>query len=165
MNESKTGHGKIFFISGPSGVGKGTLIGMLKEKYKDQYLFPPSCTTRDPRPGEVDGETYYFISKEEFKQRIEDGEFLEYAQVHNGNYYGTLKQRLVDPIKDGYIVIREFDVQGYMQAKERLPRESFTSMFLMPDGDLNILVERIQKRAPISALAVSYTHLTLPTIA
>lgn len=150
VNQEQRTQGKIIFISGPSGVGKGTLIGILRKKYKDTYLFPPSCTTRDPRPGEIDGETYFFISKEEFQQRIEKGDFLEYAQVHNGNYYGTLKHRLVDPIKDGYIVIREFDVQGFMQAKDRLPREDYTSIFLTPDGDIDILIDRIQKRAPIS---------------
>lgn len=142
--------GKIFFISGPSGVGKGTIISALREKYKDEFVFPPSCTTRDPRPGEIDGETYYFITKEEFKERIEAGEFLEYAHVHNGNMYGTLKHRLLDPVKDGKVVIREFDVQGFTQAREKLDPEMYTSMFLMPDGPLEILIERITARSPLS---------------
>ncbi len=141
--------GKIFFISGPSGVGKGTLIGELKKKYPE-WEFPPSCTTREPRPGEVDGETYFFISKEEFKQKIEEGEFLEYAVVHGGNMYGTLKKLLLEPIKKGKIVIREFDVQGFEQAKEILDPSDFSSIFLKPVEPVEELVKRIKERAPIS---------------
>lgn len=140
--------GKIFFFSGPSGVGKGTLISMLRERHPD-WKFPPSCTTRDPRPGEIDGETYFFISHEEFDKRIEDGEFLEWAEVHGGNRYGTLRAKLVDPIEDGEIVIREFDVQGYLQARERLPREDFVSIFVAPEHGEQELIERILKRAPM----------------
>lgn len=140
--------GKIFFFSGPSGVGKGTLIGMLKERHPD-WLFPPSCTTRDPRPGEVDGETYLFISHEEFDRRIEAGEFLEWAEVHGGNRYGTLKERLVNPIREGHVVIREFDVQGFLQARERLNREDFVSIFIAPEHGEQELIDRILKRAPM----------------
>lgn len=141
--------GKIFFVSGPSGVGKGTLINELRAKYPE-WEFPPSCTTRDPRPGEVEGETYYFISKEKFESKIESGDFLEYAIVHGGNMYGTLKEPLLDPIKKGKIVIREFDVQGFMQAKEVLDRDDYVSIFLQPAEDVEALVERIRARAPIS---------------
>jgi guanylate kinase len=140
--------GKIFFFSGPSGVGKGTLIRMLQEKHPD-WVFPPSCTTRDPRPGEVDGETYFFITQEEFSQRIKKGEFLEWAEVHGGNRYGTLLHKLVDPISEGKIVIREFDVQGFLQARERLPREDFVSFFITPEHGEQELIERILKRAPM----------------
>ena len=68
MNHQKKGH--IFFISGPSGVGKGTVIDLLRTRHPE-FVFPPSCTTRDPRPGEVEGETYYFISKEEFEAKLQ----------------------------------------------------------------------------------------------
>lgn len=145
--ETKTGH--IFFISGPSGVGKGTIINFLRKNYP-AFVFPPSCTTRDPRPGEIDGETYYFISPEEFEAKIESGDFLEYAQVHGGNYYGTLKDPILSNAKNGKIVIREFDVQGFAQARERLPREMFTSIFIRPENDdFETLVKRIRARAPI----------------
>ncbi len=142
--------GKIFFFSGPSGVGKGTLIGMLRERHPE-WVFPPSCTTRDPRPGEVDGETYFFISHEEFDRRIEAGEFLEWAEVHGGNRYGTLREKLVNPIEEGKVVIREFDVQGYLQARERLPREDFVSCFVAPEHGEQELIDRILKRAPMPA--------------
>jgi guanylate kinase len=141
--------GKIFFFSGPSGVGKGTLIGMLRESHPE-WKFPPSCTTRDPRPGETDGETYYFLSKEEFLEKIDNDEFLEWAEVHHENWYGTLKKPLLEPIEQGEIVVREFDVQGFAAAREKLDREDFVSIFLKPAGGVGELVHRIRDRAPIS---------------
>lgn len=149
MIQSKTG--KIFFFSGPSGVGKGTLINALRKKYP-YFLFPPSCTTRDPRPGEVNGETYFFISKTEFREKIAAGEFLEYAEVHNGNLYGTLREKIVTPQQQGQIVIREFDVQGFLAAKKVLPRESYVGIFIKPFGGVDELVQRIKDRAPISKI-------------
>jgi guanylate kinase len=149
MIQTNNAPGKIFFFSGPSGVGKGTLIDTLRQKYA-HFLFPPSCTTRSPRPGEVDGETYFFITKEEFIARIKKGEFLEYAEVHNGNLYGTLRKKIVTPQQAGKIVIREFDVQGFLAAKEVLPRESFVGIFIKPEGGVDELVQRIKDRAPIT---------------
>ncbi len=140
--------GKIIFISGPSGAGKGTIIDALRERHED-WVFPPSCTTRDPRPGEIEGETYYYISKEEFRRRIEEGLFLEHAEVHGGNFYGTLKSPLIEGVESGHIVIREFDVQGFEAAREILPREYYTSIFIDPPSE-EILIERIKNRAPIS---------------
>ncbi len=141
--------GKIFFFSGPSGVGKGTLINMLRGKHPE-WVFPPSCTTRDTRSGEIEGETYFFITQEEFSQRIEDGAFLEWAEVHGGNKYGTLLHKLVDPISEGKIVIREFDVQGFFQARERLPREDFVSIFVAPEHGEQELIDRILRRGAMS---------------
>ncbi len=141
--------GKIFFISGPSGVGKGTLIDALRERHPE-WEFPPSCTTRSPRPGEVEGKTYYFISKEEFEAKIKHGDFLEYAIVHGGNMYGTLKKPLLEPAQNGKVVIREFDVQGFLQAREILDRKDYESIFLKPAESIETLVKRIRERAPIS---------------
>jgi guanylate kinase len=141
--------GKIFFISGPSGVGKGTVIDYLRKKYK-HWIFPPSCTTRIPRPGEVDGETYFFVSREVFQQKIEKKEFLEYAQVHGGNLYGTLKAPLIEGVKNGNTVVREFDVQGFLQARETLPKSYYKSIFLKPDKGIETLIQRIRKRSPMA---------------
>lgn len=153
---SKSATGHIFFVSGPSGVGKGTVIDLLRARHPE-FVFPPSCTTRDPRPGEVEGETYFFISKEEFRAKIEAGDFLEYAIVHGGNYYGTLKHKLLDPASEGETVIREFDVQGFSQAREVLDRDLYTSIFIRPEDDnLDLLVERIHARAPISEEDVAH---------
>ncbi len=141
--------GKIFFISGPSGVGKGTLINALREKHED-WEFPASCTTRDPRPGEINGKTYFFISREEFEQKIKNDEFLEYATVHQGNLYGTLLKPLVEGAKKGKIVIREFDIQGFIQMQDKLVRNLYTSIFLKPGGGIETLIRRIRDRAPIT---------------
>lgn len=149
IDESSSNMGHIYFISGPSGVGKGTVIDALKHKYPD-WVFPPSCTTRAPRPGEVEGQTYCYLTREAFQAQIEAGAFLEYAEVHGGNLYGTVKEWLVKPAHEGKTVVREFDVQGYMQARERLPRELFTSIFIVPGDDEATLRKRILDRAPIS---------------
>ena len=141
--------GKIFFISGPSGVGKGTLISALRQRHPN-WVFPPSCTTRQPRKGEKDGETYYFISRKKFREKIEAGDFLEYAEVHHGNLYGTLREKLLNPAKNGKIVIREFDVQGFDQARKKLKREDYVSIFLQTEGGIDELIKRITKRSPIS---------------
>lgn len=141
--------GRIFFFSGPSGVGKGTLISALKERHPD-WVFPASFTTREPRPGEKDGETYFFISQEKFREKILNGDFLEYAEVHGGNFYGTDKQKLLEPLKEGKTVIREFDVQGFEAARKKLDRKDYFSIFVKPGGGIDELVQRIKDRAPIS---------------
>ena len=87
--------GLLVVISGPSGVGKGTVRRALFEKDDQEYFYSISMTTRPPRPGEVDGEDYYFVTKEEFQQRIEEGKFLEWAEFV-GNYYGTPKDKIED---------------------------------------------------------------------
>jgi len=149
MNKNINKKGKIFFISGPSGVGKGTLISALRERHP-KWVFPPSCTTRKPRKGEVEGITYFFISREKFKEKIIAGDFLEYAEVHQGNLYGTLKAELLNPAKNGKIVIREFDVQGFDQARKKLDRDEYISIFLQTEGGVEELVKRITSRSPIS---------------
>ena len=110
--------GTLFVISGPSGVGKGTLVSMLRQNHPEIKL-SVSATTRNPRPGEINGVHYFFLTKENFKKRIESGEFLEWAEF-SGNFYGTNKNFVEKMLKDGHNIILEIDVQGALQVKNKL---------------------------------------------
>lgn len=137
--------GKLILILGSSGSGKGTVLESLRKNHKD-FVFPVSCTTRAPRPGEKNGDVYYFISTEEFKKRMDAGDFLEWAIVHEDNYYGTLKSEILKPLEQGKIVVREVDVQGLRAIRELLPKEKFASIFLTVSG-WETLRHRILKRS------------------
>ena len=126
-------NGKLYLILGPSGSGKGTVLTALRERYPD-FVLPLSCTTREKWPHEKDGEIYHFISKKEFKQQIEMGEFLEWAVVHQDNYYGTLKKPIMDALEAGKTVIREVDVQGVRSIRTLIPKENLVSIFLAVSG-------------------------------
>lgn len=119
--------GVLVVISGPSGAGKGTLCKEII-KNNDIYL-SVSVTTRSPREGEVEGKSYYFISREEFEEKIQNNEFLEYAEVY-GNYYGTLKSKVLDKIETGKDIILEIDIQGATQVKQNYPKGVF--IFILP---------------------------------
>jgi guanylate kinase len=106
--------GSVLLISGPSGCGKSTICKQLLED--DQVVFSVSATTRTPRPGEVDGQHYHFLSVDEFKARIEAGDFVEHAEVH-GNMYGTLRAPMREAIAAGKTYLVEIDVQGALQLK------------------------------------------------
>lgn len=141
------GRGLLFIISGPSGVGKGTVIAALKSHFP-QFVFPISHTTRAMRPGENDGEVYHFISREEFEKGIEAGEFLEWAYIHQSNYYGTLKQPIVDAIKAGKIVVREVDVQGFHSIRKVIPASNLVTIFLKAESNEKLL-HRIAHRGQL----------------
>lgn len=111
--------GKTFIISGPSGVGKSTILHALMEKRKNLY-FSVSATTRDPRPGEEDGVHYHFLNVDTFKEWIERDEFLEHAEFV-GNYYGTPKRFVDEAMDRGEDVILDIEVQGAMQVSEKRP--------------------------------------------
>ncbi len=133
--------GTLLVVSGPAGSGKGTVNGFLLEN-TEKYTFSVSATTRKPRPGEVDGKHYFFITKEEFAKRVERGEFLEHAE-YVGNCYGTLKP-FVDGILDtGKNVILDIEVQGAMQVKEKMPEALL--VFLCPP-DYATLENRLRGR-------------------
>ena len=110
--------GKFIVISGPSGVGKGTICNRLINELKAWYSV--STTTRSPREGEVDGVNYYFITKEEFEKKIREGEFLEY-NIYNDNYYGTSKKIVLDKMNEGINVFSEIDVNGAHNIKKIFP--------------------------------------------
>ncbi len=111
--ELRRSKGMLIVISGPSGVGKGTVVSRLLQ-IDDNLVFSVSATTRSPRPGEVHGVHYFFISEDEFKELIERGEFLEWAEVH-GHLYGTLKSFVLEKVNQGKDVILDIDVQGGKQ--------------------------------------------------
>lgn len=110
---------KLFVISGSSGVGKGTVIGGFLKR-NPQFTLSISCTTRQMRPGEVDGVNYFFISKDEFKNCIDNNKFLEWAEFA-GNFYGTKQKYINQCLEEGKNLILEIDTQGAMQVKEKMP--------------------------------------------
>ena len=121
--------GKLLVISGPSGVGKGTIVSKITEHLGGTVRLSISATTRNPREGEKDGVHYHFLSEEDFLKRVENNEFLEYAFVHE-NYYGTPKPPAEAALRDGCDVILEIDVQGAMQVKENF--QDGVYIFILP---------------------------------
>ncbi|MGI6221524.1 MAG: guanylate kinase [Coriobacteriales bacterium] len=111
--------GRLFVISGPSGAGKGTLVNRVMSR-RDGTWLSVSATTRLPREGEVDGVSYYFLTDDEFDAKIEEGDFLEWANVHTRRY-GTLRSVVVEKLEQGIDVILEIDVQGALQVRENYP--------------------------------------------
>ncbi len=147
--------GVLILILGPSGTGKGTTIDLLQKRHPE-WVFPPSVTTRLPRPGENEGAVYNFVSLEEFEKKKSIGEFLEWACVHESDYYGTLRSEILPPLEEGKIVIREVDAQGFLSIIENseIPRKNVIGIFLFPSSSEE-LINRITKRAPISPLELS----------
>jgi guanylate kinase len=133
--------GFLLIVSGPAGTGKGTVCKELLERNKD-IVYSISATTRKPRVGEMDGVNYFFIDDEEFKNKINNNEFLEHAYVHT-NYYGTPKEFVMDQVDKGEIVLLEIDVQGALQIKKNYPEAVF--VFLLPPT-MEELKNRIVKR-------------------
>jgi guanylate kinase len=132
--------GVLIVLSGPSGAGKGTLCKSLLQR--GDYWLSVSATTRAPRATEVEGKNYYFTSKEDFMQKIEQGDFLEYAEVY-GNYYGTPRSKVLEALDMGRDVILEIDIQGALRVKEAYPGGVF--IFILPPS-MEELKQRIIKR-------------------
>jgi len=147
---------KLILILWSAWVWKWTLISLLKErKDPDEYFFPVSCTTREPRlinetwELEKHWENYFFLKKEEFEEKIKNWEFLEFAHVHWKTYYWILKKPVLDAINEWKIVIREADVQWFDSINKIFDKEIFWSIFIdMPE--IEILKNRIRSRAAIS---------------
>ena len=140
--------GKLFLLVGPSGSGKSSVLTELK-KVHPQYTYPLSATTRAMREGEKEGEIYHFYTKEKFKKGIESGEFLEWAIVHQDNYYGLIKQPILKGLSDGKTIIREVDIQGFDSIRKEIPVENLITIFITA-GSKEELIERIINRAKIS---------------
>lgn len=137
--------GILFVVSAPSGAGKSTLLNALRQT--PDFVYSVSCTTRSPRPGEIDGEDYHFVTIEEFQKRLAAGDFLEHAQVHD-NYYGTLREAVIEQLRAGVDVMLDIDVQGARQVRTDANEEiqaSVADVFIMPPS-LEELRRRLTKR-------------------
>ena len=132
---------KLFVISGSPGAGKGTVIGGFLKR-NPQFTLSISCTTRKMRPGEVDGVNYFFLSKDEFKDCIENNKFLEWAEFA-GNYYGTKQKYIHQCLEEGKNLILEIDTQGAIQVKQKMPEAVL--IFIAPPS-FEILEKRLRGR-------------------
>jgi guanylate kinase len=145
LSNQFTRTGILFVISAPSGAGKTTLCDALRQT--PDFVYSVSSTTRLPRPGEIEGEDYHFISQDDFLKRTEAGEFLEYATVH-GRYYGTLREPLVTNLRNGIDVLIDVDTQGAAAIRafdDATIRQALCDVFIMPP-DLDELRRRLTKR-------------------
>ena len=142
--------GRLIVLTGPSGVGKGTLMRSLLERYPELY-YSVSVTTRSPRSGEIDGKNYYFISRNKFEQLVAQGEFLEWAEFA-GNYYGTPREAVVNQIRAGKTVVLEIELEGARQIRASFP--SALSIFILPPS-FEELEQRIRNRGQDSEEAIA----------
>lgn len=142
----------LLVVSAPSGAGKTTLCERLLGEFHNSVVYSISCTTRPPREGEVDGREYFFISEEQFKRKLEAGEFLEHANVH-GYLYGTLKRFVEKGFSSGRDILMDLDVQGAAQIRETVKKapardpikNSFVDVFIGPPS-MDALRRRLQGR-------------------
>ncbi|MCI6956086.1 MAG: guanylate kinase [Candidatus Faecousia sp.] len=128
--------GKLFVISGASGVGKGTVLKEVMKRRQD-LRFSVSATTRPPRPSEVDGREYYFVTRERFEEMIRNGEFLEYDE-HNSNYYGTPRRQALEKLEEGSVLL-DIEPKGAAQVRQSAPEA--TLIFIMPPS-----MEELERR-------------------
>jgi len=164
--------GLLVVISGPSGVGKGTVRRALFEMENHDLVYSVSMTTRPPRPGEVDGVDYYFVSKETFEKRIKENKFLEWAEFV-GHYYGTPLDKVEEQLDRGKEVVLEIEVAGALQVREQMKDAVF--IFLVPPGkealyqrlmargteDESIVRKRMQKAEKEFTLAHKYDYIVV----
>jgi guanylate kinase len=143
---------KVFVITGPSGVGKGTLISRLRARIPELEL-STSATTRAPRKGERDGIDYHFLTVPEFERRVGAGEFLEHA-AYSGNHYGTLLSEVEGRIENGHPVVLEIEVQGAEQIRDTMP-EAVQLFIAPPEPALETLMSRLAGRGTDSPEAVA----------
>ncbi len=164
--------GLLVVLSGPSGVGKGTVRKALFNMPEQNFVYSVSMTTRAKRPGEIDGVDYYFVSREEFEKRIREGKFLEYAEFV-GNYYGTPLDKVEEQLQDGKEVILEIEVEGALQVRNKV--KDAVLIFLVPPKkealytrlrsrgteSEEVIKERIQKANREFKLAYKYDYIVV----
>jgi guanylate kinase len=137
--------GILFVVAAASGTGKSTLCDNLR--HTPDFIYSVSCTTRQPRPGEIDGEDYHFLTRAEFETKIAAGAFLEHAEVH-GNYYGTLQETVMAALEEGTDVLLDIDVQGAQSIRinaDKALHDSLVDVFIMPPSPEE-LERRLRKR-------------------
>lgn len=133
---------RLTVLAGPTAVGKGTVVDFILKNFKNIHL-SVSATTRDPRPGEIDGKSYFFTTNEQFDDLIAKGQMLEFAIVHGKHRYGTPKQPIIDALKRGEHVLLEIDIQGARQVKKTMPDANL--IFIAPPS-WQELVTRLESR-------------------
>jgi guanylate kinase len=142
--------GKLIVLTGPSGVGKGTLMQKLLQLHPELY-YSVSATTRSPRPGEINGQNYYFITRSQFEKLVAQGELLEWAEFA-GNYYGTPRAAVLEQIQSGKLVILEIELEGARQIRASYPNA--LSIFILPPS-FSELEKRIRGRGQDSQEAIA----------
>lgn len=143
--ESPAPAGKLVIISGPSGVGKSTIVPLVRQRFGDRLKMSVSATTRPPRPGEVDGENYHFLSDQEFQLRLAKGDFVEAIEVFNrGHWYGTLHDEVLPRLRQGLWVILEIDVAGAERVVAQYPEA--VTIFIAPDEEADASVAELERR-------------------
>jgi guanylate kinase len=164
--------GLLVVISGPSGVGKGTVRKALFQRKGHNLDFSISMTTRNPREGEIEGKDYFFVSKEKFQEEIKRGNLLEYAKFVN-NYYGTPRDKVIEKLEEGKEVVLEIEVQGAMQVKAKMPDAVF--IFIAPPSykalesrlihrgteTSDVIIERLNKARNEIMFASSYDYIVV----
>ncbi len=144
--------GKLIIISAPSGCGKSTIIGDIMDRGELDLEFSVSATNRKPRPGEVDGVNYHFLSDQQFKDLIAEKAFVEYEQVYPGRYYGTLRSEIQNRVEQGHNVILDIDVHGGVNVREQFGDDA-VSIFIAPPS-IDELRRRLQNRGSDSPEAI-----------
>ncbi len=135
--------GKIIILAAPSGAGKSTLANLLFEDF-EKLKFSVSATTRSPRNGEENGVHYHFLSTDEFQQKIDENDFLEWEEFYNGTRYGTLRSEVDKKLKTGYFILLDVDVKGAVNVKQ-LYGEDCLCLFIQPPS-ISVLKQRLEAR-------------------
>lgn len=170
VKDKKNRSGIFFILSGPSGVGKNTLLYLALEQLPGIYYLP-SITTRPMRPGETQGSPYFFVSKKDFEKMIAAGTFLEWKQIHTGDYYGTHLPTIIYAIENGYDILTDMDVLGCAEVMNRFPQNTI-SIFIAPpnmeelrrrlagrESDPQVVEKRLQRVAMEMAYTDKYQHV------